>query len=156
MPIEIMPFEPHNLEQVSKIEEQSFTDPWPQELFTVLSKRPSVTFLVGVGSGTVQGYAVGQLDASIHPRNGHLIKRSGHILNIAVSRESRRTGVGTLLMNEIERRLREKSAQTIRLEVRASNTQAQHFYTKLGYRHTETVRLYYGDEDAYIMQKTLQ
>ncbi|MDD3853573.1 MAG: GNAT family N-acetyltransferase, partial [Syntrophomonadaceae bacterium] len=66
-------------------------------------------------------------------------------------------GLGTMLMQEIEKIARSKKALRILLEVRPSNTSALVMYEKLGYVQTGIREAYYSDngEDALIMTKYL-
>jgi ribosomal protein S18 acetylase RimI-like enzyme len=52
---------------------------------------------------------------------------------IAVSSRTQRTGIGTELIDSIERWAKTKSATEIRLEVFDFNRQARHFYANRGY-----------------------
>jgi len=76
-----------------------------------------------------------------------------HIINIAVREAYRGNGIGELLLiSSID--LATKCECTVAtLEVRASNTIAQHLYTKYGFNKVGVRRGYYTDnkEDALIM-----
>ena len=76
-----------------------------------------------------------------------------HIINIAVSEPYRGKGIGELLLiSSIETSAR-LGAAVVTLEVRASNTIAQHLYNKYGFKQVGIRRGYYTDnkEDALIM-----
>lgn len=55
-------------------------------------------------------------------------------LGIAVSKESRGKGVGTLLMNEILRNAAEEGYKSISLSVDPTNNEAVHIYNKIGFK----------------------
>lgn len=76
-----------------------------------------------------------------------------HVTTIAVDPTHRGRGVGELLLNALIDQAYELGARQITLEVRVSNTAAQHLYLKYGFQPTGTRRRYYTDngEDALIM-----
>ena len=70
---------------------------------------------------------------------------------IIVDEEYRKRGIGSKLLEEIEK----NNIQNITLEVRESNIEAINFYKKNGFR-IETIRKnYYGNENGYLMLKEL-
>lgn len=76
----------------------------------------------------------------------------GHITNIAVDVSYQNRGIATQLMLDAIERAVEKGVKRITLEVRKSNTKAQHLYIKFGFRMTGLRKGYYTDnsEDALI------
>lgn len=109
-------------------------------------------FFVAVQDERIIGYTVGEIEKMGRvnaPRN------AGHVLNIAVRQEYQGKGVGTMLLDEVERRFKEKGAEVAYLEVRESNSNAQQLYRHRGYQYVRTAEGYYGDEDGYIMSKKL-
>ncbi len=133
-----------DLEQIYKIEVESFKYPYPFEYLKVLLFLAGEFFIVAEENNKVIGYAVGVLEKN----------NVGHIVSIAVSRDYRGRGIGRKLLEELERRLKNKGAKDFKLEVRISNRIAISLYTKLGYKIKEVVKNYYPDgEDAYVMVK---
>ena len=65
------------------------------------------------------------------------------------------TLVKTMLLDEVEKRFRNKGVNIAYLEVRESNTNAQRIYRHRGYQYVRTAENYYGDENGYIMTKKL-
>ncbi|RJS89027.1 ribosomal-protein-alanine N-acetyltransferase [Candidatus Bathyarchaeota archaeon] len=149
-------FRPEDLEAVHEIERRSFPDPWPRSLFKALHRSPGTYFLVATLKERVVGYALGRVEQIPQRETAYSGSRKiGHILNIAVSPELRRSGIGMKLMRTLEALLKRGGASLARLEVRASNIAAQRFYRRLGYREGGRIPLYYGDEDALVMEKGL-
>lgn len=113
-------------------------------------------FLVSESRGRVVGYTIGKT----RTRRLFLISREdetcGHVLNIAVAPTYRRMGVGARLISSLEDIFKMRGLTCARLEVRASNLEAQRLYTKLGYTPTRRVPRYYGDEDGILMEKSLE
>ncbi|MEB3851455.1 MAG: ribosomal protein S18-alanine N-acetyltransferase [Desulfurococcales archaeon] len=79
--------------------------------------------------------------------------RVGHLVSIAVLEEYRGRGVGSALLSETIRSLRDHyGVESIYLEVRVSNERAIRLYEKFGFRKVRIIKKYYMDgEDAYVM-----
>lgn len=152
--VKIRPFREDDLEGIIRIERLSFKDPWPWTFFSYMSRKAPDLFLVAEEEGAVLGYVIGELREVMLSGLPHRLKM-GHIVNIAVTPERRRSGIGSMLIAEVERRFLERSATRSTLEVRESNSTARSFYKNLGYEETGRVRAYYLDEDAIIMTKNL-
>ncbi|MGX7195418.1 ribosomal protein S18-alanine N-acetyltransferase [Enterococcus olivae] len=82
----------------------------------------------------------------------------GHLTNIAILPEHQNKGLGSLLMNEAEQFARKNRCQTMSLEVRLSNRDAQRIYRKHGFESRRILTAYYneGNEDALDMVKFLK
>ena len=94
----------------------------------------------------IVGFAVGQ-----QPRKG-----LGHIVTIDVLPEARREKLGTRLMEEIEKRLKDGGCENIFLETAVDNAAAIKFYKRLGYFVVKTIPRYYLDKiDALLLAKEL-
>ena len=75
-------------------------------------------------------------------------------MNFAVAPRCRRRGVGRHLLRRLEQEYAILGANGVQLEVRVSNTVAQEFYRRLGYREVFQVASYYSNgEDALVMMK---
>jgi [ribosomal protein S18]-alanine N-acetyltransferase len=82
-----------------------------------------------------------------------LIADECHILNIAVHPESRRHGIGAILMTEAINEAKSTGANVVTLEVRRSNLPARQLYRKFEFEERRLRRHYYGPgEDAIIME----
>lgn len=154
MKVKIRSFRQEDLEGIIRIERLSFKDPWPRPFFSYISRKAPDLFLVAEEEGAVLGYVIGEVREVMLSGLPHRLKM-GHIVNIAVAPERRRSGIGSMLMLEVERRFMERKATRSTLEVRESNSAARSFYKNLGYEETGRVRAYYLDEDAIIMTKNL-
>lgn len=81
-------------------------------------------------------------------------KGMGHIVTIDTVETYRREGLGTLLMQEAEKRLRTAGCRGMFLETAVDNASAIRFYKKLGYFVVKTLPRYYqGKVDAFLMVK---
>ena len=82
-----------------------------------------------------------------------LIADECHILNIAVHPDSRRLGLGTVLMNEAISEAKSSGANMVTLEVRRSNLPARQLYRKFEFEERRLRTNYYGPgEDALVME----
>ncbi|MGB6544725.1 MAG: N-acetyltransferase [Candidatus Acidiferrales bacterium] len=79
-----------------------------------------------------------------------------HIITIDVAPEHRRRGVGTLMIEEIERRLAALGATEINLETADGNEAGTAFWIRHGYRTIGVLPGYYlARQDALAMTKRL-
>jgi len=154
MSASLRPFTVDDRARVLEIEVASFPDPWPPSFFNYIHGKAPELFIVAEDGGEVVGYVIGELREIMFSGVSHRSK-VGHILNIAVDRDSRKMGVGTSLMEEIEERFRRMDASQVTLEVRESNATARSFYQGRGFTEIGRVKAYYPDEDAVIMSKNL-
>ena len=65
----------------------------------------------------------------------------GWINYLTVHPQHQRKGVGTLLMKEVEKRIKSKGCPKINLQVRESNTEVLSFYKAIGYGNDNVVSL---------------
>jgi [ribosomal protein S18]-alanine N-acetyltransferase len=80
----------------------------------------------------------------------------GQIITIDVLKAYRRSGAGTLLLTEAERRLAANGAIEVGLDTAVDNTAAIGFWQKHGYRILGVRKGYYPDGiDAYAMTKKI-
>ncbi len=137
-----------DLEDVHRIERSSYPTPWSMNFFRLMANMNPGLFIVATVDGDLVGYTVGELNA-----RGD--RRVGHVMNVAVDSRHRNRGIGTLLMDELEARLRGLGAEAAYLEVRESNLDAQRLYSRRGYVYLRKAERYYGDEDGLVMTKAL-
>ena len=83
-----------------------------------------------------------------------------HLLNLCVAEEAQRQGLGRRLLKRVMRLAREKEADTVFLEVRASNVAARELYETEGFCEVGRRRGYYPHdehdrEDAIVYAKSL-
>jgi [ribosomal protein S18]-alanine N-acetyltransferase len=80
----------------------------------------------------------------------------GHIITIDVVPETRRSGVGSLLLSSAERRLRVAGCHVVSLETAVDNLSALSFYKRQGYTVVGTFPRYYSNGvDALVLEKEL-
>jgi ribosomal protein S18 acetylase RimI-like enzyme len=82
--------------------------------------------------------------------------RPGYMVTIDVAPDMRRHGVASVLLAEVESRLRRQRSPGIRLEVAVNNQSAIDFYRRHGFREIGLKQGYYnGQLDALSMKKEL-
>lgn len=152
--VSIRPFKPGDMERVLEIEARTYQSPWAQTFFSYIQGKEPEHFLVALDGDEIAGYVVGELREIMLRGIPHKYKM-GHIMNITVDTGHRQKGIGSSLMEEIERRFRGQGATKVTLEIRESNTAARSFYQRQGYGETGRVSVYYPNEDAIVMSKEL-
>ena len=81
----------------------------------------------------------------------------GELLQIAVDKVARGSGISDLLMTDVIEYAKKESLNSVFLEVRSSNEAAVNLYLKHGFTTIRVRKNYYDDpvEDALIMSKVL-
>jgi ribosomal-protein-alanine N-acetyltransferase len=83
-------------------------------------------------------------------------KGSGHLTTIGVAPEHRRRGLARRMISHVEAALKARNINTIILEVRISNTDAQELYRRMGYSSVQRIENYYVNGEAcFLMMKSL-
>jgi ribosomal-protein-alanine N-acetyltransferase len=147
VPFRIRQFEKADFDTLWRIDQACF-DPQlaysrPELAFYV--RRPGSFTLVAEGDGAILGFTVAEAR-----------RKTGHIITIDVIAQSRRSGVGSALLDAAEGQLLRAGASTVALETPVNNDAAIHFYKQKGYFVEKTVAGYYsGQLDALVMTKEL-
>lgn len=148
-PATVRPATAADIQRVSEIEQDAFTDPWSRSAFErfVVEKDERVLFDVAcLADGRVVGYLV-----------AWFIMDEGEIANLAVARGERARGIGTLLLMQAITEARAREVGTIYLEVRDSNSAARALYASHGFEEIGRRRRYYRRpvEDALVLRLVL-
>ena len=96
-----------------------------EEIAKKAARDPDL-FLVAANEGRIIGAVIGGYDG-----------RRGLVYHLAVAADERTRGLGGLLMDEVERRLREKGCLRVYLLVTNENTAAIGFYQKRGWEEMD-------------------
>jgi [ribosomal protein S18]-alanine N-acetyltransferase len=81
---------------------------------------------------------------------------SGHVITIDVVKAARRSGVGSLLLQAAEDRMRAAHCPKVELETAVDNVSALSFYKRHGYNVVKIYPGYYSNGvDALVLQKDL-
>ena len=147
--IDYRPARKSDFEEVLKIENECFKEPYSREdLLYEFEENPVNKIIIAEHDGRVIGFI------------DYLITfNSATIMQVAVTKEFRNLGIGTHLLEEMENSFPKEIddvVESITLEVRVSNQTAVKMYTKNGYKIVVVKRNYYKDgENAIYMVKRL-
>lgn len=94
----------------------------PEEIQKKIQRDPDL-FLVAESNDEIVGTVIGGYDG-----------RRGMIYHLAVHQSARKQGVGALLLNEVEERLRAKGCLKSYLLVKVDNESAMDFYKRRGWK----------------------
>ncbi|MCP8313680.1 MAG: ribosomal protein S18-alanine N-acetyltransferase [archaeon] len=141
-----------DIKRVMEIERASIKEITPLSHLSRYYEIPPWGFIVAEIDGIVIGYIV----TNIKDVNG---RKEGHVLAIAVDPAYSRKGVGTQLLSNMEKILKDMGIDEIGLEVKVSNINARRFYKHLGFKESRILKGYYRmrgyTEDAVLMVKRL-
>ncbi len=149
MAIHIRDATARDLPRIIEIERLAFPAPWTLASFerelTLPFSRIMLAIPLESGSASIAGFLC-----------RWLIADECHVLNIAVHPDSRRLGIGTVLLSEAISEAKSTGAGVVTLEVRRSNLAARQLYRKFEFEERRLRRHYYGPgEDAIIMELRL-
>lgn len=137
-----------DFERICEIDRQCFPPgiAYTRDDIAMAVLQPGVTVVVAEDGGAIVGFVM-------IARRSH---RRGHIITIDVLAANRRRGLGTQLMEEAHRRLRDRGVASVSLETALDNAAAIRFYEKLGYTTVRRLEGYYPNRlDAWEMAKEL-
>lgn len=142
--MEIITMTHDHVPQIAQLEKECFSDPWSvSSIATELDNRLSY-WLVAVENGTVLGYIGSQT-----------VLGETDIMNLAVSPDARRRGIGRALLLRLMTDLKNGGNRCVSLEVRESNEVAKALYASLGFVQVGLRPNYYRNpkEGALILRK---
>lgn len=169
----IAPMQIDDIPDVSRVERQCFTNPWPQSAYRRELRNPgnNAYIVLWQHDDSQPPHAAeesrGALSMLPFFRRGErasddqivgfagmwMLYDEAHVTTIGVLPELRGKGLGELLLVRLFEVAYERKAEWVTLEVRVSNASAQSLYQKYGFTQQGVRRRYYSDngEDAYIM-----
>ncbi len=131
-----------DLPHIVQIENESFTDPYPERLLRTLAMFYPKTFVVATIGDELVGYASAILEE----------KQFAHLLSIAVASKFRKNGIGKKLLTTLISSTKKQSSRGMKLEVSESNQVAISLYRSLGFSEQRMALNYYPDgADALVM-----
>lgn len=169
----IAPMQLDDIPEVSRVERQCFSNPWPQSAYRRELRNPGNNAYIVLWQRDdntqppEQEEPRGALSMLPFFRRGDrqpedqivgfagmwILYDEAHVTTIGVTPELRGKGLGELLLVRLFEIASERNAEWVTLEVRVSNASAQALYRKYGFTQQGVRRRYYSDngEDAYIM-----
>jgi len=138
-----------DLQAVSQIEQECFSDSWPLEGFAqcLIYNENFVLYLIDGADGHARPYDI------IGYLIGMGIIDEFHIYNLAIQNKYQRKGYGSYLFTTVQKMHGSKYCKYL-LEVRVSNFKAINFYKKFNFQNVYIRKNYYNNpiEDAQIME----
>ena len=132
-----------DLDAVFRIENESFEYPWqPEDFVRVLLRKGDLAMVAEIGR-QVAGFIVYEVG-----------RAKIHVLNLAVSADHRRRGVGRAMVDRLKENLVPQGRSRITLEIGERNLDGQLFFREQGFVAEVVLRGWYEewrDEDAYGM-----
>ena len=144
-PYRLRPAGPFDLDEIARIESESFPAPWKREFFASELVEPHRYVRV-----------LGRDDGGEPRIGGYLFAVSlyeeFHVNKIATDLRLRHQGFGRVLIEDALARARSMGSAAMTLEVRVSNAAARQFYRSYGFAEAYRRRNYYQDgEDAFVL-----
>ena len=136
----IRPLVEEDLEEILIIEQATYPTPWTEGIFRDELKAEGRVYLVAEQTGEVVGYS-GLM----------VVLPEAHVTSVTVDPNRRGSRIGTRLMLNVSREALVLGANSLTLEVRVSNRNAQALYQRFGMAPVGVRKRYYKDEDALVM-----
>ncbi|MDG2111344.1 MAG: ribosomal protein S18-alanine N-acetyltransferase, partial [Actinomycetota bacterium] len=142
----VQPMRRRDIRAVRTIDRQVYPTPWSAALYLdELGNRHTRVYRIGRFGPRIVGYA-----------GAMLVHDEGHITSVAVDPSAQGRGVAARLLAAVHRGMLRLGAESMTLEVRASNRRAQDLYRQFGYAPAGMRKAYYSDrkggrEDALVM-----
>lgn len=143
----VRPWHYEDILEISKLEALCFTtDAWSYQMVAdaFLSER-FIGYVLVNDSGEVAAYC-----------GMNVVLEEADILLIATRPEERRKGYAEKLLRRLVSAARKKEVTRMFLEVRTDNESAKALYEKLGFKRIAIRQKYYGDADAFIMERKIK
>tara|TARA_B100001113_G_scaffold29189_1_gene20998 strand:- start:3689 stop:4150 length:462 start_codon:yes stop_codon:yes gene_type:complete len=143
----IVPMTIDHLSDVFNLEVKSYDYPWTKEILRdcILYQYDAFTIYF---NNILAGYIISKIS-----------RPETHILNLTISSDFRKNGLGKSLIQLIINDSVIRGAEDIILEVRVNNSNAISLYESLGFKKVGTRKNYYeskeGREDAYVLKLKL-
>lgn len=131
-----------DIEDVIRIENQVFPDPWSYSMFCEQLDLPEMYSLI-----------TAKIDSKLIGYGGLLrIRDEGHITNLAVDPKLQSKGIGKSIIYYLFLLALKENIESMSLEVRTTNLVAQKLYKLFGFKTIAVRKNYYGyEEDALVM-----
>ena len=134
-----------DLKQVISVEEKAYPHPWTLGIFRDCLRVGYNAWVMTLDNDVI-GYGIVMLSPG-----------EAHILNICISPDYQRKGLGRHFLRHLIKKMDQTDVDMVLLEVRRSNEHAQELYKSEGFHELGVRKAYYpadnGREDAIILAK---
>lgn len=133
-----------DLDEVVKIEEENFSDPWPKEAFVRDLDNKDADVIVLKDINEIIGYY-----------DVWYMFENADISNIVIRKKYQEKKLGEYLLKDLLKRCIRKNVEFLHLEVRVDNAKAINLYKKFGFEEVRIRKGYYAGIDGIDMVKGL-
>jgi|SRR6266852_6031194 len=147
MSVTLRDYEPHDFAAVFRLDQSCFPAgiAYSKTTLKYFLSLASADCVVAAEANHIVGFILAEENPPL-----------AHVITLDVAEAHRRTGIGSLLLAEIERNLSLRGVRTVLLETAMENEAAVAFWQRHGYRIEAVLKRYYlGRLDAYEMRKIL-
>jgi [ribosomal protein S18]-alanine N-acetyltransferase len=147
MPLKIRPYEAHDFAALYKLDQGCFVPgiSYSKWVLQYYLRLPGVDCQIAEERKSIAGFVLGEANPPL-----------GHIITLDVAESHRRTGIGSTLLNELEKNFAFRGVQSVLLETAVDNESGIAFWQRHGYCTEAVLKRYYlGKIDAYEMRKKL-
>jgi ribosomal-protein-alanine N-acetyltransferase len=147
MPLKIRPYEAHDFAALYKLDQSCFVPgiSYSKWVLQYYLRLPGVDCQVAIDGKSIVGFVLGETNPPL-----------GHIITLDVAESHRRSGTGSLLLNELEKNFTFRGVKSVLLETAVDNESGIAFWKRHGYCTEAILKRYYlGKTDAYEMRKKL-
>lgn len=132
-----------DMQEVLAIEQESFEFPWFEEEFVHCLRQKNTIGMITENDTSILGFMIYELH-----------KDNLELLNFAVCKSHRRTGIGKTMINKLISKLNNQKRIKIKASIREKNLDAQLFFKSQGFLCTEILKNQYDDspEDSYLFE----
>jgi ribosomal protein S18 acetylase RimI-like enzyme len=151
-------YQPQDFERLLEIDTACFVEgiAYSEQEMRYFLRRPSSIRLVGEEEKEDRQRDIQGSIIADHFVTRPSKQRMGHIITIDVLPEARRHGLGSRLLDAVEKELKKLGCSHVSLETAVDNFAALHFYKQHGYTGLKILPRYYLNSiDALLMGKKL-
>ena len=147
MPFKIRPYEARDFSALYKLDQTCFVPgiSYSKWVLNYYLRLPNVDCQVACEGMSIIGFVLGESNPPL-----------GHIITLDVAESHRRSGVGSVLLKELEKNFAFRRVRTVLLETAVDNDSGIAFWKRHGYCTEAVLKRYYlRKTDAYEMRKKL-
>ncbi len=137
-----------DLRRVMYINTLCLPENYSEFFYVDLHEKYPNTFIVATIEDEIVGYIMCRMETGFSELGKWNITKKGHVVSIAVLPEYRKRGIGTSLILQAMKEMRNYGMRECYLEVRVSNQIAKNLYRKIGFKEVKTIQGYYRDREA--------
>jgi ribosomal-protein-alanine N-acetyltransferase len=145
--VQVRAYESHDFKALHKLDQSCFPPgiAYSNTMLRYFLTLSSAECLLAADGKDIGGFILSSVNAPL-----------AHIVTLDVAQTHRRSGIGSMLLNAMEKKVGAQGVHTVLLETAVDNQAAVAFWQRHGYRIEGVMKRYYlGRTDAYEMRKLL-